>query len=96
MLKMMMMTRMMMIMMMVLVMVMVRMTMKMAILFKKVDALIPDICHYFTLTHFESWKFYTWKVRKFIVRFPNCIVYSWVYNTQKTVKFNFDCFHSLH
>ena len=31
-----------------------------------------------------------------IVRFPNCIVYSWVYNTQKTVKFNFDCFHSLH
>ena len=31
-----------------------------------------------------------------IVRFPNCIVYSWVYNTQKTVKFDFDCFHSLH
>ena len=31
-----------------------------------------------------------------LVRFPNCIVYSWVYNTQKTVKFNFDCFHSLH
>ena len=24
-----------------------------------------------------------------------CIVYSWVYNTQKTVKFDFDCFHSL-
>ena len=21
---------------------------------------IPDICHYVTLTHFESWKFYTW------------------------------------
>ena len=32
----------------------------------------------------------------YLVRFPNCIVYSWVYNTQKTVKFNFDCFHSLH
>ena len=31
-----------------------------------------------------------------LVRFPNCIVYSWVYNTQKTVKFDFDCFHSLH
>ena len=31
-----------------------------------------------------------------VVRFPNCIVYSWVYNTQKTVKFDFDCFHSLH
>ena len=26
---------------------------------------IPDICHFFTLTHFESWKFYTRKVRKF-------------------------------
>ena len=32
----------------------------------------------------------------YVVRFPNCIVYSWVYNTQKTVKFDFDCFHSLH
>ena len=31
-----------------------------------------------------------------LVRFPNCIVYSWVYNTQKTVKFFFDGFHSLH
>ena len=41
-----------------------------------------------------------WKTRTRIVwklvRFPNCIVYSWVYNTQKTVKFDFDCFHSLH
>merc|ERR1712001_476012 len=26
---------------------------------------IPDICHFFTLTHFETWKFYTQKVRKF-------------------------------
>ena len=26
---------------------------------------IPDICHFFTLTHFESWKFYIRKVRKF-------------------------------
>ena len=32
----------------------------------------------------------------YLVRFPNCIVYSWVYNTQKTVKNFFDCFHSLH
>ena len=31
-----------------------------------------------------------------LVRFPNCIVYSWVYNTQKTVKIFFDGFHSLH
>ena len=31
----------------------------------------------------------------YVVKFPNCIVYSWVYNTQKTVKFDFDCFHSL-
>ena len=36
------------------------------------------------------------KFRLDLVRFPNCIVYSWVYNTQKTVKFDFDCFHSLH
>ena len=37
-----------------------------------------------------------WIMCLVVVRFPNCIVYSWVYNTQKTVKFNFDCFHSLH
>ena len=40
-----------------------------------------------------------WKISRMwkdLVRFPNCIVYSWVYNTQKTVKFFFDCFHSLH
>ena len=36
------------------------------------------------------------QVASAVVRFPNCIVYSWVYNTQKTVKFDFDCFHSLH
>ena len=32
---------------------------------KSVSLHIPDICHFFTLTHFESWKFYTRKVRKF-------------------------------
>ena len=31
---------------------------------------IPDICHFFTLTHFESWKFYTQKVRKFTTNLP--------------------------
>ena len=31
---------------------------------------IPDICLFFTLTHFESWKFYTRKVRKFMTNMP--------------------------
>ena len=35
-------------------------------------------------------------IRLELVRFPNCIVYNWVYNTQKTVKIFFDGFHSLH
>ena len=41
-------------------------------------------------------KYHTVEMSGDVVRFPNCIVYSWVYNTQKTVKFFFDCFHSLH
>ena len=31
---------------------------------------IPDICHFFTRTHLESWKFYTRKVRKFTTNLP--------------------------
>ena len=48
------------------------------------DPFIPRHCQLRSLIRWE------------LVRFPNCIVYSWVYNTQKTVKFDFDCFHSLH
>ena len=38
--------------------------------------LIPDICHFFTLTHFESWKFYTRKVRKFTTYLPKTVIFS--------------------
>ena len=34
------------------------------------DPPIPDICHFFTLAHFEFWKFYTRKVRKFTTNLP--------------------------
>ena len=38
--------------------------------------LIPDICHFFTLTHFDSWKFYTRKVRKFTTYLPKTVIFS--------------------
>ena len=34
------------------------------------DLFIPEICHFFTHKHFESWKFYTRKVRKFTTKLP--------------------------
>ena len=60
-----------------------------------------------TYCHLSHWTLHwtgimQWHVKSsctstsYLVRFPNCIVYSWVYNTQKTGKFFFDCFHSLH
>ena len=41
---------------------------------------IPDICHFFTLTHFESWKFYTRKVRKFTTNLPKTVIFSFFWN----------------
>ena len=49
-----------------------------------------------TITLSNQHIFCNHQVQWWLVRFPNCIVYSWVYNTQKTVKFFFDCFHSHH
>ena len=41
---------------------------------------IHDICHFFTLTHFESWKFYTRKVRKFTTYLPKRVIFSFFWN----------------
>ena len=48
--------------------------------------IIPDICHFFSLTHFESWKFYTRKVRKFTTngaQSSNFLVFFWNFFTLK-------------
>ena len=35
---------------------------------------------FFTLTHFESWKFYTWKLRKFTTYLPKTVIFALFWN----------------
>ena len=39
-----------------------------------------EVCHFFTLTHFESWKFYTRKVHKFTTYLPITVIFSFFWN----------------